>query len=375
MLKDLSVTDKNPTKKMIAVFDIGGTNTRAKVVPENNEESGYFPETGIVKFHISSKEQLKKFIQEIVLTQWHGYELIQCVLDFAGPVLNHRSVRMSNWEGSPVINVDELIEWGLPRNSTFMLNDIEAAAYGVIYLIENSQLSSAGCSVLYESTRPVFKNKIINNKFILMPGTGLGGAGLVATIDETGKAIHQPVASEIGHVPSSIISPVHEGIMQWLKKEKRIQSYWPSWEDFVSGRGLTHIYEALININRISKKERVSREEGIDLAETIAKRALQRKDKIAELALELFFRCAGKAAQVLALIYQPFGGIFLCGDVIRKNKEFIRNSGFMEELHDNATLCKLLKIFPVYIIAKKNLNLIGNFWISGITNKKNILPR
>jgi len=348
--------------QLIAAFDIGGTNTRIQVIQENNLSIDIPLEKGIFKLHISSKDKLKKLIQEIVFIRWKKFYLKQCVLDFAGPVLNHQSVRMSNWKGSPVIKMSELIEWGLPGNCTLMINDIEAAFFGILNLIETNQLSSAGCSILYKPGLPLSQNKQSGNMILLMPGTGLGTAGLVSIIDKTGIAIYKPIASEIGHAPASPINQIHEDVIHWLKSEKIIKCDWPSWEDFVSGRGLVHIYEALVNITNPLPSEIIKWKKGEDKAAIIARAAIQQRDKISEKALELFFRCTGKIAQILALAYQPFGGIFLCGDVIRKNQSFIPKGGFLEELHGNVTQSNLLKMFPVYVVTKKNLNIIGNLW-------------
>lgn len=197
---------------------------------------------------------------------------------------------------------------------------------------------------------------------LLMPGTGLGTAGLVGIMDKTGRVIYRSVASEIGHAPASPIDPIHEDIIHWLNNKKMINGDWPSWEDFVSGRGLVHIYEALVNSSNRLPSKILKWKKGEDKAALIAQAAIQQKDKLSENALELFYRCTGKIAQILALAYQPFGGIFLCGDVIRKNQSFIPESGFLKELHKNGAQSHLLKRFPVYMVTKNNLNIMGNLW-------------
>ena len=135
---------------------------------------------------------------------------------------------------------------------------------------------------------------------------------------------------------------------------------WPNWEDFVSWRGLVYIYGALVNMSNPLPSKILKWEKDGDKAALIALAAILQKDKLSKKALELFYRCTGKIAQILALAYQPFGGIFLCGDVIRKNQSFIPESGFLKELHKNGTQSHLLKMFPLYIVTKKNLNIMGN---------------
>lgn len=275
MKKNSIVRSGKLENQIIAAFDIGGTNTRIQVIQKNNLSTDIPLGKDIFELHISSKDKLKKLIQELVFIRWKKFCLKQCVLDFAGPVLNHQSVRMSNWKGSPVIKMNELIEWGLPRNCTLMINDIEAASFGILSLIETNQLSSAGCSILYKPDKPVSQIKQSNNMILLMPGTGLGTAGLVSIMDKTGMVIYKPIASEIGHAPASPINQIHEDVIRWLKNEKIIKYNWPSWEDFVSGRGLVHIYEALVNITNPLPSEIIKWKKGEDGAPIIARAAIQ----------------------------------------------------------------------------------------------------
>lgn len=56
--------------QVIAAFDIGGTNTRVQVIQENNLSIDIPLEKDIFKLHISSKDKLKKLIQELVFIRW-----------------------------------------------------------------------------------------------------------------------------------------------------------------------------------------------------------------------------------------------------------------------------------------------------------------
>ena len=98
---------------------------------------------------------------------------------------------------------------------------------------------------------------------------------------------------------------------------------------------------------------------------------MRKENEIAQRALDLYSGCMGLLTQILALVYQPFGGIFLCGDVILKNKSFIPGSNFLKILHQNKKQSSLLKMFPVFMVTVKNLNLLGNLWIAKkkITNR------
>ena len=66
----------------------------------------------------------------------------KCVVDFAGPVWEHRDEQLTNWSGNPTIRLSDLISCGLPDGATLMVNDMEAAGYGVESLTENQSVPS-----------------------------------------------------------------------------------------------------------------------------------------------------------------------------------------------------------------------------------------
>ena len=134
----------------------------------------------------------------------------------------------------------------------------------------------------------------------------------------------------------------------------------PSWEEFVSGRGLVNIYDGLLGISRIVPADTPSDPD--DPAAWIAVNAVGQSDAGCREALEMYYRCMAKVAQILALTFQPFGGIYLSGKSTIRNLSFIENSGFIFELQDNLKLGQLLKRFPVYVITQKDLNIRGALW-------------
>ena len=77
----------------------------------------------------------------------------------------------------------------------------------------------------------------------------------------------------------------------------------------------------------------------------------------------MFYQCCGALAQVLALTFKPFGGIFLAGTSTRKNLQFIAPSPFLAQLQQNEVRAELLKAFPVYVIAD-DFNLEGAAFVA-----------
>lgn len=352
--------DLQPDKEMVAAIDVGGTNTRIQLTLID-KHSGYYQPVFLERYRINTKKDLARQLSRIF--QGTVRQKIRfCCIDFAGPVYNHQQVMLTNWKDKPFIKLEDLYGWGLPAGHTLMVNDIEAGAFAIIDLMEAQQLDRPGCYQLYQphhlDSRPISPGNMV----VLVPGTGLGTAGIVMIREKDEKIRYQPVPAEMGHAPVNPLNHDHESVIGWLiDHNKDWTGQWPTWEDFVSGRGLIRLYQGLANTSPCGSKQDIINQ-ATDPAALIAQFAIQHEDNRAEKALDLYLRCLGQAAQVLALAYQPFGGIFLCGDVIAKNRTFVAESGLMEVLHRNDQQAALVKMFPVYLITRKNLNIMGGLW-------------
>lgn len=201
-------------------IDVGGTNTRLGFnFPDNSCQHE------IISKQVSSKAELEDFIQEMVGTM--GEIPSKCVVDFAGPVWEHREVQLTNWSGNPTIRLSDLISYGLPDGATLMVNDMEAAGYGVESLAENQSVPSCRCLSLYEPPGGVSEESG-GNKVILAPDTGLGTIGVLSNKK---KGTVEPIPSEVQHSPLAALDEEHHELLDWYRSYRK---YTPSWEDFVS---------------------------------------------------------------------------------------------------------------------------------------------
>ena len=345
----------NYPQKNILAIDVGGTKSRAQLA---NLDNNIIIKLVILSERIvGSKKELSNFIYDLLKT--HNQKIDACVIDFAGPV-NNQKVRMTNWKNTPTISQNDLHNWGLPAN-TIILNDLEAAAYGVIDLVEKNR-KFLGCIPLFKPLKIYQNNLKDGNMVLIVPGTGLGTAGIVTIKLEAGKFFKKPIASEIQHFPVSPINKDHEELINYLRKRKDNDKD-ISWEDFVSGKGLKNIYEGLI----ATKGFRDNRDHEIgfekDLPKWIAENAVRRNDTLCIESMDIYCKCMGRIAQLMALAYMPYAGIFIGGDVSIRNKDFIKESNFIQELHSNQMHKDLLMKFPVYL-TEQELNINGCFWVS-----------
>jgi glucokinase len=322
-------------KHQALAIDVGGTNTRAKF---GNTEK---------RQQVSSMNELKNFITGITKQKKPS----RCAIGFGGPVVSRTEAYMTNWPDNSVIRIDDLYDWGLPEGSTLMLNDMEAGAYGVISMDEDD------CICIHDSDN-IDGDLLSSNKIMLAPGTGFGTIGIVSVRTTSGEILEDPVASEIQHSTAFPLDAIHGALIAWLSENKRAGSM-PSWEEFVSGRGLVNIYDGLAGVSRITTADTPGTD---DRAAWIAAKAVAGSDTGCEEALDMYYRCMGKVAQILALTYMPFGGIFISGESTIRNLSFIEKSGFLSELQDNPRLRPLLERFPVHAITQKDINLRGAQW-------------
>lgn len=364
--KGKSDCSKHHAGRLIVGIDVGGTNTRINLVQEDHGTNKMINQYHSSRYQISSKQELLNQLSQFFKQKLTDKMISYVSIDFAGPVYQNQKVKMTNWENQPEITLEDLFQSGLPRNKTLMMNDIQAAAFGIISLVEANQLDSDNCHILYHSQPKKASGSPRENMIIIMPGTGLGTAGIVTLKQKNGKSKYFPIPSEIAHAPAIPVNYEHKLIIEWLQqKEKEIEE-WPTWEDFISGRGLLRIYQGLYQNLSVGQQKDLPDILGNkdDPAAEIARTAVRHENKIAERALHLYYSCIGQVAQILALVYQPFGGIFLCGDVILKDQSFIPGSHLLKKLHQNKKQSALLKKFPVFIVTVKNLNLLGNLWIA-----------
>jgi glucokinase len=304
---------------------------------------------------------LESFIKYTLKSIFEKQCKIKCAIDFAGPVFEHRKAKITNWCGSPTITLRDLINWGFPDDRTLMLNDQEAAAYGLLNLLEEDPTLSKSCKNIYRQENEVLHVSPFSSMILLSPGTGLGTVGIIYGKAKNGNTLRIILPSEIQHSPIYPLDYRHERLIKWFRKNINA-GIWPSWEDFASGDGLVNIYKGMQNINNISHLSGTYMSRELS-AEKIADNAIKRNDLLSEQALDLYYRCVGRMAQTMALLLQPYGGIFLCGHSINKNEIFIDHSGMIREIHSNKNQRDLLMQFPISIIKDEDINIKGGLWI------------
>jgi len=258
-------------------------------------------------------------------------------LGVAGPVVEGR-VQMMNraW----VLEVSAL-RARLGTERVRLLNDLEAAAYGMLHL----QPSDFG---MLNTGVPDRRG----NVGIIAAGTGLGEALLCFD----GEHFH-PAASEGGHAD---FAPRTEEEIDLLRYLQRTVGSHVSYERVVSGPGLVNVYHFLRDTGRAAEPpELAARLAGEDPAAAIAASGLSGEFDICRRALDLFASVYGAEAGNVALRGFTLGGLYVGGGIAPKIFAKLANGGFMRAFVDKGRYVAFLREIPVAVALNPRATLIG----------------
>jgi len=226
-------------------------------------------------------------------------------------------------------------------DSVALLNDLEAAAYG-IFTLEPQELFTLNEGVSGQR----------GNKVLIAAGTGLGEA----TLYDDGRDLH-PSASEGGHGDFAPTDETQIDLLGYLMKEFGHVSY----ERVVSGPGIANIYGFLRDTGRLEEpdwlKEKISASE--DASVVISQEALAGNSAICVQALNLFVSVYGAEAGNLALRGKATGGVYIGGGIAPKILAKLEDGTFMRAFLDKGRYQELLSGMPVRVILNDQAALQG----------------
>jgi glucokinase len=258
----------------------------------------------------------------------------------AGPVIEGRS-KATNlpWE------LDEcaLAEF-LKVQQVKLLNDLEAAAYGMLHL------DPTDLCVLQPG--PPRKGNIA----VIAAGTGLGEAILYWD-----GVRHHPIATEGGHADFAPRNDLEIGLLRYLQKEFGHVSY----ERVLSGPGLFNIYRFLRDSGIAPEPEwlRTRIAEG-DPSTVVSEIGLAGDDPLCTKALDLFVSIYGAEAGNLALKALAIGGVYVGGGIAPKILVGARGhvplrGTFTSAFADKGRFAELLRSIEVKVALNLRAPLIG----------------
>jgi glucokinase len=224
-----------------------------------------------------------------------------------------------------------------------LLNDLEATAYGVLFL------DDAQRCVLNAGSTPVRQGNVA----VIAAGTGLGEALLY-----TDGTQYHPVASEGGHADFAPRTDEEIELLRYLRA--RFHGH-VSYERVLSGPGLYNIYCFLREAQDGGAEPAwlTAQLAGGDRSATIAEHGLAGDEAVCVNTLELFAAIYGAEAGNLALKCLALGGVFVAGGIAPKILPVLRNGGFMRAFTDKGRFASLLDRLPVTVALTPRTGLLG----------------
>jgi len=328
--------DKRKNDAILAA-DIGGTTTDLGVLIENKGKLKL-----LISLHLQSKE-IKNFTKVVIeilehLKDKHNMKISKSCFAGAG-VVSQDKIKLTNlsWD----VNLKE-IEKKTKLKSIILINDFQAIAYGIEALPKKG--------ILMVKSGKAVKGAA---KVLIGAGTGLGKAILLFDED---KKQYVPFPSEGGHGDLPMLNKEELRLREFIQKNTGNDIV--EWEDVLSGRGLSNIYNFLEK-SRKYKKTSCSHEIKRSKYDPMIITKHKNKDKQCRDTFSIFLKFYGRCAKNFALDVLAEGGIYIGGGIAAKNSSIFKKESFKKELTKTKKLGKVLKKIPVYVIKDYNVSLYG----------------
>jgi glucokinase len=309
--------------------DVGGTKTVLTLVEAASERT-------ILEATFPSRDfPGLEAIVERFLAAGPPVEIAAACFGVAGPVVDGRAVTTNlPWR------LDEAaLARAIPAPRVRLLNDLEAAAHGVL------ELPGSDLATLQPGTpRP-------GHKALIAAGTGLGEALMIWD-----GARHVVVASEGGHGDFAPRNDLETDLLRFLAREFGHVSY----ERVLSGPGLFNIYRFLRDTGWATEppalRDAIARG---DPSAAVSEAALAGEHPLAAKALEMFVSIYGAEAGNLALKAFALGGVFVGGGIAPKIRARLADGTFIQAFRDKGRLAPFMAAIPVHLVLNPKAPLLG----------------
>jgi len=229
----------------------------------------------------------------------------------------------------------------LKLQAVSLLNDLEAAAYG-IFTLRNDEFYT-----LNEGTQ-----RHSGNKALIAAGTGLGQAILY----DDGRHF-QPLASEAGHADFAPRNELEIELLKYLIGRFGHVSY----ERVVSGPGIFNIYRFLKEVRHMKEPKSLTDRLAAadDASAEISKAGLAGEAEICVKTLDMFVSVYGAEAGNLALRAKSVRGLYVGGGIAPKLIDKFKDGTFIRAFGDKGRYQDLLKAIPVQVVLNERAALSG----------------
>ena len=337
---------------MFLTGDIGGTKTNIAVLEPLNEKFQTLYEKSFIS---NNYDSLKSIVDKVINEDLkQKFKITHACFGVAGPIKDG----LCDATNLPWLvdskKIADLLN--LPHNNVCLLNDLEAAAYGIQVLEDRDVL------ILNEGTL-----QTNGNLALISAGTGLGESIIFWDGEK-----YRPSPSEGGHTDFAPRNKIEIDLLSYLiNKYGRI-----SYERILSGPGLLNVYNFFKDTTYQNTPqwllERFKKE---DPSAVISDVAMSKKDICCEKALDLFVSIYGAEAGNLALTALATSGVYIGGGIAPKILNKLKEGAFMQAFTHKGRLSVLISHIPVKVILNDKTPILGcgNFLNINFKNKINVV--
>lgn len=294
----------------ILLVELGGTKARLAFTNDSKTFSEY--EEFFMKDFMAVEEIFKAYFKK------KGILFRKAIIGVAAPVINEKVV----FTNSKVSFDLKSLKQDFFDLELTVLNDLEMQAYAINSLSEDE--------LILIGIEPTSRK---GPKVLVSPGTGLGLSGIIG--DEV-------IFTEGGHIQIPYgINKFNSIIKDFYKRNQR----YPTFEDFLSGKGITYIY----NFFNDSDLDNISNEE-----------ILMNKDNSSCIKTrKLFFKLFAVYLRFAALMWGSLSGVYVSGSIANSLFDIESKSAFRKAFEDSDKMKDLLLSIPIYLVKDVDLGLRG----------------
>lgn len=316
---------------IVLAGDVGGTKTNLALYDKRG--SGLIPvrETSLQSRQFDSLEAaIQRFLEG-----GPRQAIDAACLGVAGPVVEGRCVATN----LPWIIDEQILSRAIPAAKVRLMNDLEAAGYGVLVLPAN-ELRSLQAGVPKRGSMAV-----------IAAGTGLGEAMIVREGER-----RVVIATEGGHTDFAPRGDLEEDLLKYLRKEFGRVSV----ERILAGPGFFNLYRFLRDSGWAKESPEVAdKVRSGDPAAVITSRAGSDGDPLCVKVVEMFVSIYGAEAGNLALKTLAVGGVVVAGGIAPRIIDWMTTGNFMTAFKDKGRLSPLMDGIPVQVALNPKAPLLG----------------
>ena len=338
----------------IIAADVGGTKTRLICADVDEQRHVLYEKRYLSGEFDGFEPMLQTFIKECKSAGAMVDTSRVDVLMLALPgLVSDLSARLTNL---PWIIEKQSLKDTFGIKNVYFMNDFQASAFGTGQLLEKDRIVlNPGTSSLNEKPDGLKKKSI---RVAVGAGTGLGvawveGATEVNAEDASDSASESDNEAacahdtEGGHIDFAPADEIQIELLRFLQQRFGHVSY----ERILSGDGLVSLYQFCAG-----KQKAANHSDGIS-AEWVSRQS--ENDEDADRALSLFVQIYGAYIGNIALLFKPYGGIFITGGIAAKIINKMQSEEFIYAYLNKGRMRTLVEQIAVYLVTNDRVGVLG----------------